>query len=583
MFWSCSGGRGQRRPAALVLVAAAVCLSGCKPPKPPLISFKAETVIQTDGKTTRTVRITATPAKGQDPAALELTAFLRLPPEKEYSRFDAGARYASFSGSFDSPAAMPVDFIKKTADVGLLAQNRLRVRREDYALLTTFEIEERVEDVVERAEADEAMSQTVALLTEALLSGLEAEYGVDYALDAFKEWVRDALRELVERLYQTVWEIRRSRRGGLDAESELREFDRRLRQEVSRHGLYLAPLLDPLLGTPVWTKLNDKRAWAFLDAKLAELVTSRRDDAPPLTSDVFRKSDARKRLYANIVVEVEKAFGGLDEFQQQVNQSLALVFGSFFEWRLQLVQSGPVFSFFLRLRPPGRVVQTNGMLDVDGSIFWRFTGDQLQLTGHSMWTRTVYTDEAASRRLGLKGFPGNMTTVERFCKAMRARDGGPDPALTLLLLYCVRDGNLNALREAAVLAPEGPARPKGEGPLELTVSPERAQALLGVISAFCRPDANQSEAQRPPVRIAAAEPARPVASVAPQPDVPAPPRIELLPQLEDELLEPVLDTPRLDPLPPPGIGPGALPPDEALGADPDLEPEPGPEEPPQRP
>ncbi|MFW5856607.1 MAG: hypothetical protein ACOCX4_01915 [Planctomycetota bacterium] len=540
-----------RTPILIVLTLAGLLSAGCAGPE---IAFTARTRIEPDGRTHRSVRIDSTPARGRPAEEAALQRYLRLPAPGPYDRYDVEPQHVHLEGAFEAPTQVPVDFAKITAGLDLWAQNRLRVRRHDYVLFTTFDFEERIEDIVERAEADEAFDEALGLLVEAVLSALEGRFGEAYDLTRFKDWFRREAPLLARRLYQIGWEIRRSRRGGFDSESETEEWDRRIRQELSRYGLYLAPF-----DNRAARKRNEARAWEFLDARLSDLVEPRESGTPPLTAKAFQGGQNQKMLLAHLEEAVRGSFGSLDSFLQEIDPLIPVVFGSFFPYRLRLDHRAPEFAFVFRLELPGRIVLSNGVRELDGTLAWRFGDEDLRLAGHPMWARSLLINDAATARLGLVRFPGSLPAVDRFRLAVSGRDGEPDPGALALLREAVEAGDLAPLRRAA--------RPDGGADARDGVPPEQAQVLLGMLSAYYDPD----RADRRPTPPATPD-ASPADTLPPRPDPPpatpdpddpsTPPATDTAPDASPDLGRMDLG---VDLAPPPADRPPVTPPDDDDG------------------
>ncbi|MBN1256722.1 MAG: hypothetical protein JXA52_03340 [Planctomycetes bacterium] len=448
---------------------AALLLAGCSRPK---ISFTAKTEIQPNGQTGRAVVITCK-AANENETPPNLTDFIRLPEVKKYQNFSPLPEGVSFSGIFASPAEVPVDFMKLTTGYDVWAQNRLRLRQNNYVLLSTFEFEERVEDIVERPEAEEALAQGVSLISEAVISGFDGCYGEQYDLSQLDEYLRKTIPELSRRLYQVLWEIRRSRRGGLDLELEVQEWDRRLRQELSNYGLYLEPLT-----SEEDRQLNEARAWEFLDKKLRELAIPRQPEIPPLRAEILRSTEKQQELFRQIEMSVKESFGSMEYFFKQLDPLIPVIFGAFFEQRLIFNHAEPSFTFHFQIYLPGHIMQTNGVRDIDGSIHWRFTGEDLHLTGYPMWVRSVGIDMQKAQSLGLVGFPLNLVNLDRFLKTITT-SGAPDKNLIALLDKCVAQKSLAPLRAAA--GEKTPTASAGNNPNTFA---QRADALLKLLEEF---------------------------------------------------------------------------------------------------
>ncbi|MHC4873346.1 MAG: hypothetical protein ACYTFY_16000 [Planctomycetota bacterium] len=429
-------------------LAAAVILfsAGCTRK---IVNYAANTELADDGTALRVVSITLhTPGKITE-VKKPVSNYLALPNAENYSIYKVTPERVKFSGRFKSIEEMPVDFMKKTPGINFWAQNHITFTRRDCVLLTAYDYEEKITDIVEQAEVEESLKQAVNLLLEAVVSTLKKEYGSDYDFKEFSEYLREVLPPLTQRLYHIYWESRRAdRQGSAGKINHVRELDHRIRKEISHYGIALESFRQKK-----GRKNNEKMAWSFLDSKLRKMVKPRKADLPPLTAKILQGKENQIKLLFSMLQEIQKSFGSVETFMHQLE--IPLIAGAFsgitvpFTFKgnnLQFAEAEPDFNFFFRTRVPGKIVQTNGIRDIDGSLLWKFRGDDAMFTGYRMWAKTLTVDHDAAEKLGLTGFPGNIAAVERFYAIMTA-NGEINKDLLKLLSEAVEKESLDIIEE----------------------------------------------------------------------------------------------------------------------------------------
>lgn len=421
--------------------------AGCQQPT---INFVAQTRLEADGSVSRLVSLSQTVENKVEGQQIPLSNYMSLPSAEKYSNYKVTPDRVNFSGKFSSIEEMPIDFMKKTPGVNFWAQNQLKFVKRDYVLMTAYEYEERICDIVERAEAEESLKQAVNLLVEAIISTLKSEYGEKYDLSEFSDYLREVVPQLSMRLYHIYWETRRA---GADSSvaglNPVYELDHLMRKEVSHYGIALEPYTNKEL-----RKKNDDILWAFFDSKLRNMVKAKDTDSPPLTSKDFKGRENQIKLLFKLLQEIQKSFGSVETFMQQLE--LPLVAGAFsgltvpFEFEgnnLQLSKPEPVFNFYFKAQIPGQIIQTNALRDIDGGLIWRFSGDEVMFTGYRMWAKTLDINQTAVRKLGLEKFPGSIVAVEKFYSIISGRDGKANTTLLKLLKESVESGNLTPIEK----------------------------------------------------------------------------------------------------------------------------------------
>ncbi|MHC4885175.1 MAG: hypothetical protein ACYTGH_08835 [Planctomycetota bacterium] len=519
------------------LLVALLVLPGCFGP---VLVCKVNTVIYPDRSTHRAAEYSGVipRERGQAPIPFPLKQVLHLPKKEKYESWKEAKGFLAFAGTFVSPEAVPVDFTKVTPGSDLWSQNRITMDRRNYVLFQVFDFEEAIDDIVEREEGDEALREGVALITETLVGVLDSRFGAEYDLSGFNRWLRIALPDLSRQLYQSFWEIRRSRRGPTGSPpSEVQEWEARVRKDLARFGLEMGPLL-----SRKHREANEAQLWALLEAQLKAGVVPRNGETPALTVAFFQDRENQQALLKHLEASLTKQYGSVGDFMKRINPLIPVVLGAYFGKRVTLLQSVPTFQFHYRLRLPGSIIQSNGTRDLDGSLLWRFDHGRIMLTGHRMWARSLAVNEKALKQLQLHGFPGSIEMVERFHVALAGKKGVPDVRLLRLLAACVEAGSLKPLQDAAL-----------PGRRVAGLHPERVRGLLGVIGAYYRPGVPSPASSKPlaapvPVEL----PPEPVATpVEPPSEVPDP----AMPK--EEVFEPEMAplSPPAPPTPPPPASP----------------------------
>jgi hypothetical protein len=287
---------------------------------------------------------------------------------------------------------------------------------------------------------------------EAAIGGIEAEFGEKYDMTAFYKYLRTDMTKMLMEVYQIYWEVIRSREEG-ETDKAIAEFQQRTLQVLEGYGLYLQ-----LANTAEEKKENKKKLWNFLDNKLREFVVPKSDDIPKMSSKFFKVKENKIKLLFVIMKQIQDSFGTVEEFIKQLE--IPIIFGSFSSGTLPFTFSGnnlqPVlpeaqFKFFFKTKIPGTVVRTNGSLDLDGSVLWKFNGQDAMLTGYTMEIQSIEVHEDKVARLGLNNFPGSLINVERIHNVLAGiRNKSDKNTLKAIIEKCVTQGNLSPLKAASV-------------------------------------------------------------------------------------------------------------------------------------
>jgi len=385
----------------------------------PLVVCRTETEIRPNHACRRQVLLVGTPSKRVPNQRIKLQDYLTFPEAELYEKFVLTPAKVMFTGTFPGPERVPVDFIKTTPQTDRGARNQVLFRSIDLVLIEVMEFEERIDDIVDRADGEKALQELIGVFLDAVLNALHDRYAADYDLQRLDAYLRQEFPQVVTRLYGALWELRRARRGGVALLTESAEWRECLTRELARLGVAPAASSEDAQAAglqEVFTR--------FLDAKLPELTTPRRPDIAPLRGSMVKDREGRAELFAALQESIKQRHGSIPAFSAKIEPLLPRAFGAFLINQVSLLPLNPEFEFFYRLALPGHVVQTNGLRDLDGRILWTFTDREVALSGYAMWARSLVLRSEAVAALGLQDFPGHIHSVERLFQLLRAPEDG---------------------------------------------------------------------------------------------------------------------------------------------------------------
>lgn len=424
---------------ALICIALTFTLApGCAP----TISYRVDMKVYEDASCKRKVIVKGTAHEKLKSQQVKLHDYLDLPDADAYDHFVLTPSTLILGGSFESPDMIPSDFVKQTMHTDKLAKNRVLFRHIDMVLIRFMDFEERIDDIVERSEGEKALVELNNLVLDELLALFESRFGEDYDLSAAKEFLRAESSKLAVRLYARLWEMRRSKRGGIAFMSEDREWRNILAEEARRQGVEIVGQDDEEDGDESKQK---KILTEWVNQKLNELTSPRAEGGAALRVDFLEDKDARTKLLTDLQESVSQRHGSVKVFLEKIEPLLPKIFGAFLISEYSIIPTNPQFDFQVRLDLPGTVIQTNGLQDLDGKLLWSFTERDLGLTGTAMWARTVVIDQEAVKSLGLKDFPGHLNVVERYFREFRGPGGKPNKDLVEVMRACVETKSVDPL------------------------------------------------------------------------------------------------------------------------------------------
>ncbi len=432
---------GNRRLFLWAVSTALVLCCGCAP----LIIYRSDTKIALDGTCLREVVIAGKPGRKLPNLRVKLRDYLKFPEAELYDKFVLTPDKALLQGRFKSPAVIPSDFVKLTPDSQLTARNRVLYRSVDLVLLRVIEYEERFSDIVDRGKGEAALTQLVNELMDVLLLAIDNYFSRDYDVSRLKTYLQANLPELARRLYASLWELRRAKRGGIRMLSESAEWGICLSRELQRLGYQ--PEVDPEQKSHASA---NSMFIDFLNQKLHELTAPLRKDVAPLDTSIFKSRGKRLKLLDILQETVKSRYGSLQTFSKKVQPLLVQTLGAFLIRQVSMMPVNPNVEFHARLVMPGHIVQTNGLCDVEGSILWSFSDREVALAGYGIWARSLLVNKKKLAAIGIENFPAHLYDVERLYQSMRdPKTHKLNKDVLAVLRQCLESGSLAALEEMA--------------------------------------------------------------------------------------------------------------------------------------
>lgn len=419
------------RAALLLLFAALLACLGCAPD----IAWHATTSIDDTGLTHRRIRITATAAEGQKQHHVNLNTHLEWPAEG-YAVVEQAADRLHLLGTFPSPMDVPPDFRKRTAATQRLATNRITYNRLDCILFTMIEYEETFSDILERERADAAMEVLIRYLQALSGAALHPVFEERYDIRHWEHFTTFEAPAHLRRLYGTIWDIQRAHNDAVDTAARTAEYRALFRSEATRQGLPLPP------EATSWNEIPAATLTAFADRKLRAWFPPRFPQTPPVTTATFGQGDVQR----NLMDALAKADKPLPRLLGDLEAHLPRVGGAFLPAILERHPSYPRFTFTHHLRLPGEVIQTNGILNPDGSISWRFTGYDIALAGKSLTARTRLPHPDPPTMPVDGAFPVTAADALLLRRALYTPDGTPRTGVAAALRTALDDGTLLPLK-----------------------------------------------------------------------------------------------------------------------------------------
>jgi len=361
------------------------------------------TVVHPDGSADRAIAQNTglTPETVQRPGVWRETRFVKSRPDDPWDGSLAALKAPTTkddeklfaaSGRFQTVAAIPDHYVEMAKD-GVAASRLVRTyTKRDLGLVTEHVWTETLTDIADpnsMAKAREEMSQINVKL---LRAGLDEGLGGEYEYQEYVRWVGEAVKNFFAIFAEAGVEARANDAAPFSEEAS----EARSRAIAARFGF---PLIDDLAGSDDQEKLK-----AFLAERTRALV--KRRDGGALDPDIVDLIvDALWNIGAQGRVEFEG--NGSDRFAAAVNRVVATDFGGdealemrseiLFERMLGITfgDSGRGYAFSLTL--PGTIVETNGTLESDSRVRWKFDLGKAFAFGYTMRCRSIEPNLTAQR------------------------------------------------------------------------------------------------------------------------------------------------------------------------------------------
>lgn len=415
----------------LVALSALSACSGCAPD----ITWQSTTSIDNAGTTQRRILLTATAAEGQRQHHVNLRTHLELPQEG-YAVLEETSDRVHVFGTFPTPQDVPPDFRKRTASTPRLAANSIVYRRLDCILFTLIEYEETFSDILDRDHAETALEGLIRYLQALSAATLHPVFGNGYDIRHWQHFTSFEAPAHLRRLYARIWDIQRAHKDAADPAARTAEYRTLFRNEATAQGLALPP------DAVSWIDIPDATLTAFADRKLHEWFPPRTPSTPPVTTATFRQTAVQRELLDALTA----AGKPLPRLLGDLEAHLPRVGGAFLPAVLNLHPGYPRFRFTHHLRLPGQILQTNGTLNPDGTVSWRFTGYDIALAGKTLTAHARLSNPDAPRLPVPHAFPVTAADDLLLRRALYTPDGTPRSGVRDALLRSLEAGSLAPLQ-----------------------------------------------------------------------------------------------------------------------------------------
>ncbi|WP_165243724.1 hypothetical protein [Paludisphaera soli] len=414
-------------------------LAGCG--SPPMV--QVETVVHSDGSCDRSIwqpRDQLLPDGALQPpwnARWSSVADAAGPPAfPDEGSARTGIPYFHARGSFAAPEAIPSHFRKSIEGRPEFGASELTrsLEREDFGLFAEYRWRETVTNNVTRHDFEEARDALLDVGQAWAVAGARSVYGAEFdvsaAISEFDRRGRPFFRDLFDAWYAAL--------AAGDAESASRVLSERFVLAVERQGVGLYDAN----GAVVSAEEGTRRIREHLAGRIA--ATFRRRDGTPPTAEQVEAVLASPSGPPYASAWSTYLASRKEEFEAKIVPLLVRTTG-FYAYPPFLQPPGPRFAFSVRL--PGEVVvgaETNGEVEAEGRVNWRFDSGRLFPGGFAMTARSVEIDAAAQRRLfGRLAFP-DARSVQGVRDLL-----AEDPGLVDVVLRAARAGDPRLLDPAS--------------------------------------------------------------------------------------------------------------------------------------
>ncbi|MDR1519912.1 MAG: hypothetical protein LBU23_07200 [Planctomycetota bacterium] len=413
---------------------------GCSPS----VICQIETTILPDYSCRRSLRLEIRPSPRFPQQRPRLADYFQFPPAELYETYAVRQDGAHFEGVFPGYERIPSDLVRKIPGAASQAGNLFSFRVMDLVLFVLADFDETIVDVVAGEEDGQAaLAEIIRLCVPEVMAVLNARYGAKRDLSRLDAWLGHDLPAKAARLYDGAWRIHAAKRSGVTSPGEEYEYYLFLQAEARREGLELAPPETPGLREENLRRLRD------YGIRLADRLCPPRPGASPGPGGGDFSGASLNELAAAVQKAVIARHGSINAFIGKLAALAPRAFGAYLLGSAMPFLMLPEASYRYRLRLPGRVIQTNGVREINDELVWSFHDRDLAFTGQSLWARSIMIREAAGAALGVRGFPASLADVDRLFGLCLTPAGEPRGNLLAALARSVEIRDISPLEALA--------------------------------------------------------------------------------------------------------------------------------------
>ncbi len=408
-----------------------------------MVVCQVDTVIMPDYSARRVTRMEGLPNPRFPQQRPRLTDYFRFPPADLYDTYTVQQDKALFAGDFESFDRIPNDVVRTTPGTPGIAGNLFSFQVMDTVLFVLANFDETLTDIVKSQEDGEAaFIELLRLAVPEVMSVLNAKYGQRYDLSRLDSFLNNELPAKLRRVYAAAWAIHSAKRSGVTSPGELFEYYVFLQAEAKREGFELAEW-----GTPDMDQENIRRLKEHALRVVQRLCPARQGADIP-NKDMLANISVDD-LLASVQMAITARHGSVNAFIEKIAALVPRAFGAYMTGTVMPLYMLPETTYQFRLRVPGRVIQTNGVQELNGDMVWNFSDRDLAFTGQSMWARSIFIREPAVYALGLRGFPDTLADVDRMFGLCLSPEGTPRESLLESLRQSVSERGLRPMEALA--------------------------------------------------------------------------------------------------------------------------------------
>jgi formylglycine-generating enzyme required for sulfatase activity len=363
-----------------------------------------DTVVHPDGSVDRAIAqdTSLTPEAAQRPGVWRETRMAKAGPEDPWDGALAALPAAtnkdeeklfSASGRFPSVAAIPDHYVEMAKD-GVASSRLVRTyTKRDLGLVTEHVWIETLTDIAGLDEMAKAREELAQINMKLLRAALDEGLGRDYEFQEYLRWVGETESSFFAVFTEAAVQVRAAGGTPPDEEAAKKLFE----AIAARHGLSgvfddnLEDKVDAFLKQRTSTLIR-RRDGATLDPGIVDLIVQAvlqigKGGDEGLISFNDQAEGAKFAAGMNRVVGSE--FGG----QEALEKKSAILF----QRMLGVTFGGSDRPYAFSLTLPGTIVETNGTLESDSRVRWKFDLEDAFAFGYTMRCRSIEPNLEAQR------------------------------------------------------------------------------------------------------------------------------------------------------------------------------------------